>query len=390
MNKPDVVDAPNRPVAPAVVHDKQRLAFLDALRGLAAVYVLVYHTLLLPQPNLVPPRWAAMVALNGGMGVTLFFLVSAFSLYYTMPLRLREWNPTASFYLHRFFRIAPLFYVVLAATLVRDVVVFGASHSVAEVAASLAFVFNLIPTWEQGIVWVSWTIGVEMLFYAVFPLLYARITSVASSITLVFGMLLLWLATKVLLDYLVIPDAWKQSILQWNVLKHMPIFAIGIATYHVFLRLFPKGDPAPSVPLGNALLLGGLFGFTALLQGWLPNIFGDTYYWQGIWFAVLFLGIALSPWRVFVNAVTCYLGRVSYSIYLLHTTIIYFLTPVYHAIYRNVPTLTLAFLCSVTLTLALVVALSELTFRLVESPGMRLGKTVQARFRRRAAERVGA
>lgn len=107
---------------------RARLEFLDALRGLAAAYVLVYHMLLLPQPNLIAPRWAEKFALNGGTGVTMFFIVSAFSLYYTMPLRLKERNPTFSFYLHRFFRIAPLFYFLIAATLVRDAWAFGVSH----------------------------------------------------------------------------------------------------------------------------------------------------------------------------------------------------------------------------------------------------------------------
>jgi uncharacterized membrane protein len=36
---------------------KRRLEFLDALRGLAAVYEVFYHMLLLPDPHLLPPRW---------------------------------------------------------------------------------------------------------------------------------------------------------------------------------------------------------------------------------------------------------------------------------------------------------------------------------------------
>ena len=90
--------------------NKRRLEFLDALRGLAAAYVVVYHTILIPQPSLALPRWATTLAMGGYTGVTLFFMVSAFSLYFTMPLRLRESHPTRAFYLHRFFRIAPLFY----------------------------------------------------------------------------------------------------------------------------------------------------------------------------------------------------------------------------------------------------------------------------------------
>ncbi|MEP6906847.1 MAG: acyltransferase family protein, partial [Pseudoxanthomonas sp.] len=148
---------------------KRRLDFLDSLRGLAAIYVLIYHMLLLPQPNLVPPQWAEKAALAGGTGVTLFFIVSAFSLYYTMPLRLKDPHPMLSFYLHRFFRIAPLFYFLVVITLLRDAWKFDVVHPWQDVAASLSFVFNLWPGKQEGFVWAGWTIGVEMIFYALFP-----------------------------------------------------------------------------------------------------------------------------------------------------------------------------------------------------------------------------
>jgi peptidoglycan/LPS O-acetylase OafA/YrhL len=366
---------------------RARLEFLDALRGLAAVYVLVYHMLLLPQPNLLAPRWAEKVALNGGTGVTMFFIVSAFSLYYTMPLRLRERSPTFNFYLHRFFRIAPLFYFLIAATLVRDAWAFGVRHSLLEIGASMAFLFNLIPTRQEGFVWVSWTIGVEMLFYAVFPLLYARVKTLGASIALFFAALMLWQVVGLLLDYSVMPEAWKQSILHWNVLRHFPIFAVGIVIYHVFVSLPHAHAPSESATgTGNALVWAGVFGYAALLQGWLPNVFGDSYYWQGLVFACMFMGLALSPWRLVVNRATRFLGKISYSVYLVHTTVIFFLAPVYHWIYRHAPSLTACFLGSLALTLLLVLPLSWLTYRFVEEPGIRLGKRISRRLADRAAQ----
>ena len=55
---------------------------LDSLRGLAAIYIFLYHIVKMPQPNMIIPRWADFVKL-GGMGITFFFLVSAFSLYFS-------------------------------------------------------------------------------------------------------------------------------------------------------------------------------------------------------------------------------------------------------------------------------------------------------------------
>lgn len=355
--------------------ERRRLDFLDALRGLAAAYVVVYHMLLLPQPQLVAPRWAEKFALAGGTGVTLFFLVSAFSLYYTMPLRLKERRPNASFYLHRFFRIAPLFYFMIIATLLRDYYVFGAVHPPIDIAASMAFVFNLIPGREQGFVWAGWTIGVEMVFYAFFPLIYKWVRSTSDAIGLFFATLLLWLLAKLVLDYVSLPAEWESSILQWNILRHLPIFAFGIVLYHAFTRLDPATlESGGYRGVGSAMVWTGMFGFAALLQGWLPNLFGDSYYWQAITFGALFMGLACSPWTIVVNRVTRYLGKVSYSVYLTHTTLIFFLTPVYQRIYELGASLTLGFLGSLLVTFAVVLPVSALTYRFVEEPGIRLGK----------------
>ena len=363
---------------------KRRLEFLDSLRGLAAFYVLVYHMVLLPQPNLVPPQWAEKVALAGGTGVTLFFIVSAFSLYYTMPMRLKDRSPTLSFYLHRFFRLAPLFYFMIVATMVRDAWKFGVVHPWTDVAASLTFVFNLLPGKQEGFVWAGWTIGVEMVFYAFFPLIYRRVKSTGDSVAFIFFCLLVWLAMQLVLDYLVMPDAWKQSILQWSTFKHFPIFAVGILVYQVYMSLDAAAIHSGRYQaMGNAFLWGGIFGFAALLQGWLPNVFGDGYYWQGVVFGCIFLGAALAPWRLIINGFTGFLGKVSYSIYLIHTTAIYFMSPVYQWVYAQTTSLSLAFLACLAVTLMVVLPLSYLAYRLIEQPGISVGKMVVARFNAR-------
>src|SRR5262249_28303269 len=59
---------------PPLRRSMRRLDFVDSLRGLAAIYVVVYHMLLLPAPNLGVPHWAHDVAFSGGTAVTLFFI----------------------------------------------------------------------------------------------------------------------------------------------------------------------------------------------------------------------------------------------------------------------------------------------------------------------------
>lgn len=354
---------------------KPRLEFLDALRGLAAAYVVLYHMTLMPDPHLLLPRWAEKGVLMGGTGVTLFFMVSAFSLYYTMPMRQESSRPVLSFYLHRFFRVAPLFYALIIVSLLRDWS-FGVVHPVGQVMASIMFVFNFIPLGQEGFVWAGWTIGVEMVFYAVFPLIYARVTNRANALSLVFSMLLLWLLIGLMLDYLMMPEGWRASILQWSTFKHFPIFAAGIVLYFWFMDTCDRERDRASA--GNAALLGGVFCYVALIQGWLPNVFGDFYYWQAVSYGLIFAGLAMSPWRLLVNPFTTFLGKVSYSLYLLHPMLVYLLIPVYRKIYAQQPDLTVAFLACAGLTFLILIPLSYLSYRMIELPGIRLGKRLEA------------
>ena len=101
-----------------------RLGFLDGMRGVAALYTVIFHVAvvpIVPQPMTELPKWFAKFVLFGHSGVTLFFVISGFSLCLAMPGHLSSCAPHMSYGLARYFRIAPLFYVLLGVTLFRNV-----------------------------------------------------------------------------------------------------------------------------------------------------------------------------------------------------------------------------------------------------------------------------
>ncbi len=353
---------------------KPRLEFLDSLRGLAAFYVLIYHVVLIPEPDLSVPQWAKMIVLNGGMGVTLFFVVSAFSLYYTMPARLAERHPWLSFFVHRFFRIAPLFYFLIIVTLLRDTKIFNLNHSMAEIAFSLSFLFNLVPQGQEGFVWASWTIGIEMIFYALFPLFYLFANNKLRALMLAMLLLLAWYAIKALAVYFTTDPKTLEMFSQWNFMRHLPVFAGGAVAYHLFVD--PDRTRAVSPDASLLLVVASLFLYAALLNGWLPNVFGNSYYWQAVLFAMLLLGLARAPLALLVNGMTRYLGKISYSLYLNHPTIIFLLSPVYVHIQKAVPDPSISLLLCIAVTLLPCLIVSELTYRFIEEPGIHWGKRV--------------
>ncbi|MBM3393556.1 MAG: acyltransferase [Betaproteobacteria bacterium] len=357
----------------------QRHDFLDALRGTAALYVVIFHMIFIPVPSLSTPYWAKMVASNGGIGVTLFFVVSSFSLFYTMPLRLIERRPWVSFFVHRFFRIAPLFYVWIVLSLLRDELLFGKGHSLEDILLSVTFAFNLTPQGQEGFVWASWTLGIEMLFYALFPLYYLFAVTKHRAICMALALLVAWYAVKALAVYFTSDPKTLEMFSKWGVARHLPVFACGAVAFHFLFG--PDRNIEVKRDTGLGLIACALFLFTALLNGWLPNVFGDQYYWQAVLFTCLLIGLGAAPVAPAVNVFTKYLGRVSYSLYLSHPTVIFLLSPTYAKIQSSVQAPSVSFLACMMLTIVSTLVVSEFTYRFIEKPGISLGKRINALIR---------
>ena len=118
--------------------------------------------------------------------------------------------------------------------------------------------------------------------------------------------------------------------------------------------------------------------FFATYKRPLPYI-GDVFEF-GLAFLFLTWGLSLMPWRLLVNKMICYIGLISYSCYLTHFMIVYvILPPLFFGLVRMM-NLHLTPLSAVSLyfflSLPLVVALSTLTYRFIEVPGIDLGRRI--------------
>jgi peptidoglycan/LPS O-acetylase OafA/YrhL len=367
------------------VKARGRLAFLDSLRGWAAVYVMLYHTALIPQPALHVPGWAASVVLTGGTGVTLFFVASAFSLCRAARPGESHGVPLAAYAVRRFFRIAPLFYVVLAATLLRDFRVFGVQHEPTTILANVTFLFNLWPGKEEGIAWASWTIGVEMLFYAIFPVLVARADTLSRAAVALLLTLLVAALYTALLHYLQLPPTLQSLQDRYGVVHHLPVFTAGLLAYRIFQRYIEPG--AAPLAAGTALLLAAAYLYASLISGNLGSPpFHSGYYWQAVVYGAIVLGLAIHPNKLLVNPVTLYLGKISYSLYLLHPMIVFALIPFYRLVEARGWPSTISFGLCAAVTLTAVVACATITYAFIEAPGMRLGARITGRLDRSLAQ----
>lgn len=366
---PSSIESSLPPSSPPRWRAVPRFDGIDALRGFAAVYVVLYHLVLVPADHPTSPEWARFFIHNGGSGVTLFFVISAFTLCLSVDARAREPQPRLSFYLRRFFRIAPLFYVWL---FVHVALRFfqGGSFSWKEIAINGTFLFNFSPRKYEGIVWASWTLGVEMMFYAIFPFAFRAARTIPRAILLwsfTIGLSLLW-------------TLWfgRQGFGHFGLAHHLPSFAVGILAYRVWIAWIR--DRSVSVFWGRGLFLGGaaILGTVFLSNFSLPL---DPLFPISIGYACMLLGLLIEPMPIFVNRATCFVGEISYSVYLNHVAFLFALNPLYGWVRRQGWSLELALISTFGVTLGAVLLYSLLTYKLVEQPGQQWGRQVLKRWR---------
>ncbi|MGH3298042.1 MAG: acyltransferase family protein, partial [Trebonia sp.] len=141
---------------------ERRLAWLDALRGFAALCVVFDHgsTLLLLPVRSFLYQWLNL----GQYGVFVFFLVSG----YIVPASLERKGSVRGFWISRAFRLYPMFLLVLVLSAVayetgHGTVANAGEHPGAAVLGWLFMMQNLAAGINVPVV--TWTLSYEMVFY---------------------------------------------------------------------------------------------------------------------------------------------------------------------------------------------------------------------------------
>ena len=51
----------------------------------------------------------------------------------------------------------------------------GIIHAKGPILSFMFFIYNFRPGMQEGLVWASWTLGVEMVFYLIFPWIFTSV-----------------------------------------------------------------------------------------------------------------------------------------------------------------------------------------------------------------------
>jgi peptidoglycan/LPS O-acetylase OafA/YrhL len=141
----------------------QRFSALDGLRGLAALSVMFFHYFCMDFDKLTPlPR-------SAGVSVTLFFALSAFLLFH--PIASGRKLDIKKYYLKRVLRIYPAYLVAIALSIALIGIKYPNSSISAPNILSHLFFVHTFTEWHHSIVGPAWSLGAEVQFYLLLPLI---------------------------------------------------------------------------------------------------------------------------------------------------------------------------------------------------------------------------
>jgi peptidoglycan/LPS O-acetylase OafA/YrhL len=327
------------------VHTQQDRGFvnLDFMRSVAVLCVVASHCLI------YLGRQAA-AGWSGITGVSMFFVHTTLVLMWSLE---REPH-IGRFYLRRAFRIYPLWWVVLALTLLTHLPMsplfapgFGFFQpNFHELVQNILLTFNFGP--GARVVGASWTLPLEVQMYLLLPFLFL----VAQRTKRLWPLLLL--------EALVIAyDLKKFPAIDPSLRMCIPLFVPGVMTYVLKKRSLPK-LPSWAFPVFLLTLVAIDHPYGSFRRSWLFS---------------LVLGLSLPFFRDMrarpVRVVSELIARYSYGIYLLHMAAIGVAFHVLRA--YSAPVRLTAFLL-------LLVAAPVLFYHLVEAPMIRLGARLARRL----------
>ena len=307
-----------------MTRDHSRLPYIDAMRGCAIIMVILVHT---SQAVAGLSPVARGLAWAGQMGVQLFFLASAYSLCFVQDQQRQDQNATLRFCVRRYFRIAPLYYVaiafygLIAVTSAPDGIwAHRSDYTGTAIAANTLLIHGFVERANNTIVPGGWSIGTEVAFYLLFPLLwnFVRRNKEECPRRAVFNRTLGLLFAALALSTLY--AAWQSahgapvsnnSFAYFSIVNQLPVFLLGMLAY----SLWPRRSDHARFPFG-ALLLLSLFAVisSVLVAAHAPFAFSVLPVTCGLAFMQLLRILRSLPEIRWLQAI----GQQSYSLYIFH------------------------------------------------------------------------
>lgn len=350
---------------------------LDTLRFAAFFLVFCHHAFIAAVIDKVATlsksaQVLSWVALGGGFGVDLFFILSA---YLISELLLREKSLTGGvdvrgFYIRRILRIWPLYFafVVFCFILPRF------TPSSFPLKALLCFVF-LAGNWYCVLygaipspVAPLWSVSIEEQFYLLWPLI-VRIARRAQVIGIALCLIFVAFAAR----WVLLAHSAPRREIWFNTFTRLDDIALGVLVAVLLNGRIPRIHVSVRAVLflAGIALLGLSTGWFRVLRDALPVADGLLGYGcgtvAGVFLLFSFLGAPQDGLKFLTARPLVYLGRISYGLYVLHQLVLEAVKVILYRLLGHCP-MGLRFFLSIPPT----ILLAAISYRWLESPFLRL------------------
>lgn len=368
---------------------QNHLQVVDALRGYAILLVIIVHSMGQNEDLVWPVKRLLTL---GFYGVQLFFLASALTLLMSwFRSNDRFLQRSGKFLIRRFFRIAPLYYLA--------VVFYWFSYQVKpedfrfELLISTLLFYNAwspfltptVPGWTP--VPGGWSISVEFCFYFIFPIMALATTSLKRSLFFFAAALSIMLAASYFGMFMhpeISLEARSNFLYFWPP-NQLIVFSLGFVLYHC-VKSFEVQQwlTASRITANGATIALGLSILALSFYG--PRKFFDwsfglppTHLLMSLLFLAWALVLIIKPRGFAINSAIIGLGTVSFSAYILHFSVLKYVSYFLKASWAFPTTGINSIIYSVVLFLISLVITryaAAITYRYIEIPFINLGKSL--------------
>jgi peptidoglycan/LPS O-acetylase OafA/YrhL len=365
----------------------ENLEYIDVVRAIAILMIILIHTNKTVEGLLIPVKF---IGAYGQMGVQLFFVASAYTLCFSQIKRGQEKKHLLSFFIRRFFRIAPLYYLAIAgyfftdsfAHILKIIQSPYSQYNLKSILANVFFVHGFVMSANNNVVPGGWSIGAEMAFYGLFPILFALFAWIYQrwGMIALYGLAVFSIGLDVLGQFIL----WKwlaieistNSFVYWNLINQLPVFLLGmIVFFHHYYDVNWKLPVAVQAVLFIALTIV----MVIVSETKVPWRLTLSPFGAGMSFMIL-LNILkeLKYSNIFLEKI----GKVSYSMYICHFIFAWYLVPGIMLIFNKFFDPQIRLLTSFLLTTIFTFLVAQLSYKYIESPGINLGKILIAKLQR--------
>ena len=300
---------PGTPAAAATPASEGRLRYIDALRGIAASWVMFYHFYNhVKGPHERVPHALHIFLEHGWLGVDIFFVLSGFVIAYSVGTSKVTARFLGRFALRRSLRLDPLYWLTIAGAYVAFLGHGGGipgEHDGVTFLANMFYVDHISNVYT--LVGVGWTLCLEVQFY----LVYVILTGAAQRLAHLIGPASRWV--------IFLPFAAFSLLfaLRLELVAHFRLRTFFYDSWYLFfLGAMVAGAIVKQTTARWTFAYIAVVVACTCVRFDIRSTIGSA-----TALSILVLGLRSKLRTALDNCVLQYLGRISYSLYLTHTLV---------------------------------------------------------------------